>query len=196
MSTKTIKRAPHLKKQWKGRTLSSKDLSQKAPPLLLSQLSTYPELCSPVHVAKKVQMREDSQSRTLRCVKAKAKGDQAEIVFLIISMFFKVKLFSEQNFEARKRRWWRKCLKEVYAFSLARTRLSCFFQQAASAKKKKSVPETTLGPREGGGGGGGGSGLSVCFILKKQLEVVFFFHNKSWCWAPNFNPMMYPVLLR
>lgn len=26
-----------------------------------------------------------------------------------------------QNFEARQRRWWRKCLEEVYAFSLART---------------------------------------------------------------------------
>lgn len=68
-------------------------------------------------------------------------------------------------------------MKEVYAFSLARTRLSCFFQQAASAKK--SVPETTLGPREREGGGGGGSGLSVCFILKKQLEVVVFFIIKA-----------------
>lgn len=50
----------------------------------------------------------------------------------------------------------------------------------AGSERKKSVPETTLGPRERerrrereGGGGGGGSGLSVCFILKKQLEVFF-----------------------
>lgn len=191
MSTKTIKRAPHLKKQWKGGTLSSKDLSQKAPPLLLSQLSTYPELCSPVHVAKKVQMREDSQSRTLRCVKAKAKGDQAEIVFLIISMFFKVKLFSEQNFEARKRRWQRKCLKEVYAFSLARTRLSCFFQQAASAKKKCSWNNS------GSERGRRRRKRPFClFYLKEAAWGCCFFHNKSWCWAPNFNPMMYPVLVR
>lgn len=50
----------------------------------------------------------------------------------------------------------------------------------AGSERKKSVPETTLGPRErGGGGGGGGSGLSVCFILKKQLEVVVFFIIKA-----------------
>lgn len=73
------------------------------------------------------------------------------------------------------------------------TDATVLFLPAGSERKKKSVPETTLGPREGGGGG---SGLSVCFILKKQLEVVVFFHNKSWCWAPNFNPMMYPVLVR
>lgn len=58
------------------------------------------------------------------------------------------------------------------------TDATVLFLPAGSERKKKSVPETTLGPREGGGGGGG-SGLSVCFILKKQLEVVVFFIIKA-----------------
>lgn len=57
------------------------------------------------------------------------------------------------------------------------TDATVLFLPAGSKRKKKSVPETTLGPREGGGGGG--SGLSVCFILKKQLEVVVFFIIKA-----------------
>lgn len=57
------------------------------------------------------------------------------------------------------------------------TDATVLFLPAGSERKKKSVPETTLGPREGGGGGG--SGLSVCFILKKQLEVVVFFIIKA-----------------
>lgn len=56
------------------------------------------------------------------------------------------------------------------------TDATVLFLPAGSERKKKSVPETTLGPREGGGGG---SGLSVCFILKKQLEVVVFFIIKA-----------------
>lgn len=56
------------------------------------------------------------------------------------------------------------------------TDATVLFLPAGSEHKKKSVPETTLGPREGGGGG---SGLSVCFILKKQLEVVVFFIIKA-----------------
>lgn len=55
------------------------------------------------------------------------------------------------------------------------TDATVLFLPAGSERKKKSVPETTLGPREGGGG----SGLSVCFILKKQLEVVVFFIIKA-----------------
>lgn len=54
------------------------------------------------------------------------------------------------------------------------TDATVLFLPAGSERKKKSVPETTLGPREGGG-----SGLSVCFILKKQLEVVVFFIIKA-----------------
>lgn len=56
------------------------------------------------------------------------------------------------------------------------TDATVLFLPAGSERKKKSVPETALGPREGGGGG---SGLSVCFILKKQLEVVVFFIIKA-----------------
>lgn len=56
------------------------------------------------------------------------------------------------------------------------TDATVLFLPAGSERKKKSVPETTLGPREGGGGG---SGLSVCFSLKKQLEVVVFFIIKA-----------------